>query len=313
MFNGCFKEKLKDFLEYKQINGFFKNDLSKFINFDKYTIKEKIESKYLTKEIVISFIDSHKGVKPGTKNVYASFMRQFGIYLNNIDNVSYILSHKYYPDENNFIPYIFTKEEEIKFFEAINKSHYKQNPKKLLQIKLIFTLLFSTGMRVGEVLNIERKNINYDNQTIYITSTKNDCDRIIAINEKLSNDLRQFDNDYNNDFIYFFERNRNVKYTRSDVYEIFRNILFKAKIQHTEKGPRVHDIRHTFVVNSFRQAINNNKDIKNFVSILQVYIGHKDIESTYKYLHLTSEFFPEIRSKIENIINLEREINYEEL
>ena len=40
---------------------------------------------------------------------------------------------------------------------------------------------------------------------------------------------------------------------------------------------------------------------------------HKTISSTYKYLHLTVEYYPDLKEKIENIIKLEKEIDYEDL
>ena len=82
---------------------------------------------------------------------------------------------------------------------------------------------------------------------------------------------------------------------------------------HTENGPRIHDIRHTFCTNSLKQAIDNNIDLDAFIPILSTYVGHKDLDSTYKYLHLTYEVFDDIRDRIKDIINIEREINYEEL
>ena len=314
MFNSVFKEKLNNFLEYKKNNGFYSKDyLQKLINFDKYVKNNDIKDETLTKELVISYIDSHTTAKKSTLNTYASVMRQLGIYLNIRGEDSYIIPLKYYPDENNFIPYIFTKDEEKRIFKAINESNYRFNPKKQEQIKLIFMLLFSTGMRISEVLNIKRANIDYDKRTIYITETKNDCDRIIVVSSKMINRLKSFENKYNKDYEYFFEKENKTKYTRGWFYFVFRIIIFKAKIMHTEKGPRVHDIRHTFVVNSFRQAIINNKNIESFLPILATYIGHKDIESTYKYLHLTKEHFKEIRETVENIIEFKKEINYEEI
>lgn len=313
MFNSVFKEKLSNFLEYKNNNGFYKKSIiEKLKNFDKYILSNNITTDILTKDIVISYIESHINVKKSTLNNYASVMRQFGTYLNALEGNSYILPLKYYPDEDNFIPYIFTKEEERKIYMAIKESNYKHNPKKQEQIKLIFMLLFSTGMRIGEILNIKRENIDYKKHTIYITDTKNNCDRIIVVSNKLSDTLKEFENKYNKDYIFFFENGIGKKYTVGCFYAIFRSILFKAKIMHSSKGPRVHDIRHTFAVNSFRQAINNGKNIENYLPILSTYMGHKDIISTYKYLHLTKEFFPNIRQKVENIIELERNIAYEE-
>ena len=185
------------------------------------------------------------------------------------------------------------------------------NEKK--KIYLIFKLLFGTGMRISEVLNLKCKNIDYEKNNIKIEDTKNKCDRLIIISNKLIKELEEYNQKYNNNFEYFFENRINTKYTVGDFYSIFRKIIFKAKIMHFDNGPRVHDIRHTFAVNSYRNAIKKGLDINNYVVTLGVYMGHKTISSTYKYLHLTVEYYPNLKEKIENIIKLEKEIDYEDL
>ena len=119
--------------------------------------------------------------------------------------------------------------------------------------------------------------------SLKIEDTKNRCDRLIIISNKLIKELQDYNKEYNNGFEYFFENRINTKYTAGDFYSIFRKIIFKAKIMHFDNGPRVHDIRHTFAVNSYRNAIKKGLDINNYVVTLGVYMGHKTISSTYKY------------------------------
>lgn len=312
-FNGIFKDELINFIEYKKnCNQNEYTHISQLMIFDRYTQSINLTKKKFTKELIMNFINSIENISDSTKALYASCMRQFGIYLNRYYDDAYILPNKYFQRKYNFVPYIFTEEEIKKIFEALKES-YTNFPLKQKQIYLILKLLFSTGMRISEVLNLERKNINYKNNTIYIGNTKNKTDRLLPISKELITELYNFDKEYNNEYEYFFERNYKQKYYNKLFYVIFRNIIFKAKIMHTETGPRVHDIRHTFAVNSFRKAIDNNEDINHFLPLLSTYLGHNCIESTYKYLHLTITTFPKIREKVENVINLEKEINYEEL
>lgn len=312
-FNGIFKEELLNYIEYKEkCNQCIYTNKIRMIEFDKYTISINLQKKLFTKELVINFINSHINISGSTKSLYASCMRQFGIYLSRYYDDAYILPYKYFKRNYNFIPYIFSEEEIEKIFNTI-KVTYTSFPKKQEQIYLIFKILFSTGMRISEVLNLKRKNIDYKNNTIYIENTKNKTDRLLPISESLIQELYNFDKKYNDKYEYFFERNYHQKYYNDLFYIVFRNIIFKAKIMRTNTGPRVHDIRHTFAVNSFRKAINNNEDINYFLPLLSAYLGHNDIKSTYKYLHLTITIFQKIREKVENIIDLRKEINYEEL
>lgn len=313
-FKGIFKDELKSFIEYKKNNGFdYESMIHKLKHFDKYTINANLTKKELTKEFLMGYIYNHNNIKSSTKGAYVSIIRQFTIYLNIKDIPVFVFPEQYFDNRRNFKPYIYSKDEIQRLFKAIKECYLKKYPKKQEQIRLIFLILVKTGMRIGEVLTIKRCNIDYENNTILLENTKNDCDRLVVINDKLSNQLKSFEEQYNKKFEYYFENSNKKTYSVGCIYAIFRKILFKAKIMHTENGPRIHDIRHTFCTNSLKQAIDNNIDLDAFIPILSTYVGHKDLDSTYKYLHLTYEVFDDIRDKIKDIINIEREINYEEL
>lgn len=311
--NSILKEEINSYVNYKRINNYkYISEETILKSFDKFLIKKNIKEKVLDKEILLEFLNKSE-CKDRTKARNASVLRQFSIYLNNICDIkSYILPIGYFNSKYNFKAHIYTKEEKEKIFNSINNGYLKRNIKKQKQVYIIVLLLFKTGMRIGEVLTIKRNNIDYINSSIVIENTKNGFDRLIVVNDKMINILKDFDKEYNSDYNSFFENNYKSLYSVSCFGSIFRKILFEAKILHTENGPRVHDIRHTFCVDSLRQAIKRGEDINSFLPILSKYVGHRSIESTLKYLQLTSELFPDIRNISENIINLERNINYEE-
>lgn len=314
-FKGIFKDELNNFVNFKKTNGFYYNQsiIYKLKSFDKYTIKIGLKEKKLNKEIVLNFINCYNDKKSSTRSNYISVIRQFSIYLNNINISAFTIPEKYYGEKRNFKPYIYSKDEIKKIFIAINECYLKKYPKKQEQIKLIFLLLVKTGMRINEVLLIKRNNVDYMDKTILIENTKNGCDRLIIVNEEMINKLYEYEKKYNNKYEYFFENGYKKVYSVGCIYSIFRKLLFKAKIMHLESGPRIHDFRHTFCVNSFKQAIDNGLDLNYFFPVLSAYVGHKDLTSTYKYLHLTCEIFDDIRNKLNTINNIEKEIYYEEL
>lgn len=313
-FKGIFKKELDDFVTYKKINGFsYESQTCNLISFDEFTLKNNIENKKLTKDLIIKYIESHKDITSRTKNTYASIFREFAKYLNTQGFNSYVLPEKYYNSRYNFHPYIYSKSEIKKIFGAVKISYLRFVPKKQEQIRIILLLLFKTGMRIGEVLTIKRSNINYDNNTIILENTKNGTDRLVAIDNKLTKILYDFEIKYNSKYEYYFENGNKKLYSVGCFNSIFRKHLYIAKIMHTKNGPRVHDIRHTFCVNSLKQAIDNGADLNYFIPLLSAYVGHLDLDSTYKYLHLTVELFPKIRDKAKDIIDTNKEIHYEEL
>ena len=119
-YNSVFKEEIISYIKYKKSNGYsFNSEIVKLRNFDKYLVENNIKEKKLTKELVISFIDSHKvRSKTVTLAAYASLIRQFALYLCRIEIDAYIIPINYYSAKRNFIPYIYTNDEmELNFID----------------------------------------------------------------------------------------------------------------------------------------------------------------------------------------------------
>lgn len=302
-YNGIFKELIEAFILEKHNLGYkYTREAEILKEFDKYTIKENITSNKLSKDLIINWIDTHN-VKLITKKHYGDIMREFGKYLFKFDNSSFILPNKYYPIKSEFKAYIYSNDELNRFFKTIKINFMVNNIQKQSLYYLIFQLLYTTGMRVTEVLNIKINNIDFNNKSILLEDCKNGNDRTIYLKESIFNLIDDYHNKYNiqkDSNNYFFTIKNNKQLNRNLVYSNFRKILILSGIAHSEFGPRVHDFRHTMAVYSFKNAVDNNYDLLTFLPILSAYLGHKDIYATEKYLHLISDMYPDIRNKIES-------------
>ncbi len=88
--------------------------------------------------------------------------------------------------------------------------------------------------------------------------------------------------------IYFFPAPDGGFYDTSTIYDIFRKCLFDAGIPHRGrgKGPRLHDLRHSFAVHILNKWSSEGKDIYTCLPILRTALGHDRITTTEKYLRL---------------------------
>lgn len=301
-YNGIFKELIEAFILEKRSLGYkYTREAEIMEEFDKYTIKENVTSNILSKTLIINWIDTHN-VKLITKKHYGDIMREFGKYLFKFDNSSFILPNKYYPIKSDFKAYIYSYNELNRFFKSIKTNFMVDDIQKQSLYYLIFQLLYTTGMRVTEVLTIKINNIDFNNKSILLEDCKNGNERIIYLKESIFNLIVDYHNKYNmqkNIDNYFFTIKNNKQLNRNLVYSNFRKILILSDIVHNEFGPRVHDFRHTMAVYSFKNAVDNNYDLLTFLPILSAYLGHKDIYATEKYLHLVSDMYSDIRNKIE--------------
>lgn len=107
------------------------------------------------------------------------------------------------------------------------------------------------------------------------------------------------------------------KVSRSFVETIFHICHRKAGIPYLGqfKGPRLHDLRHTFACHALAQMCDKGMDMYVALPILSTYLGHKNLDATNGYVRLTSEVFPQVIEKIDltclNVFPSFRTYNYE--
>ncbi len=291
--NSIFKNHIKEFIEYKRSNGYdYISEEMKLKNFDQYLLNRITELK-LTKEIIYDFINS-KRCKASTKSCYASVIRVFCKYLVLFHSLDvYIIKDKSYPCRRDFKPHIFSDKEIINFFNGIDLLN---NDIRKKDLKLIFEILYCTGLRISECLNIKIDNIDFNNNSIKIVDTKNNLDRLIVISDNLMNKIIK---QKSNSKYLFINPYTNKPYTPNIISVQFLKILFKAKIKKHDNGPTIHSFRHTFAVKSFIKAINEKRNLNEFLPYLSTYLGHKSLEATEKYLRLIPSELSQIRSQVE--------------
>ncbi|MEW6425735.1 MAG: tyrosine-type recombinase/integrase [Bacillota bacterium] len=103
------------------------------------------------------------------------------------------------------------------------------------------------------------------------------------------------------DTTYFFPAPHGGRYSERTVYWHFRRLLREAGISHggRGKGPRVHDLRHTYSVHCLRNWVKDGMDLTTAMPYLSAYLGHSGIRGTQRYLCLAAELYPDIVKRTE--------------
>lgn len=137
---------------------------------------------------------------------------------------------------------------------------------------IIITAL-NTGMRLGEILGLKWKDINFNQGIITVEKTKNDESRKIQVNDLLIETLRDLRKISNSEYVFCDKEGR--PYTT--VKTAFKTALEKAGI----KDCVFHTLRHTFASNLVMRGVD-------IVTVKEL-LGHKTIDMTMRYSHLSSE------------------------
>lgn len=305
---------IKSFLDMKHGLGFkYESECKLLRRVDQSALIHELDDVVLTKEFVNDFIKKHANEKDINITSRVTIIRELAKYMNSQGYKAYIvppLPRGSY--HSTFVPYIFTNEELRKIFLAadqfastpsLDNQYYHQRDK----YPVILRILYSTGMRIGEVLQLKIQDINFETNAFMIQEAKNNKDRRIPVHPVTMKYLKDyitkkciFDNEQ-----YIFTNRDHLPITTRTVYGIFRKILHIACIPHggKGKGPTVHSFRHTFCVHRLRDWVICGRNISALFPYLCAYMGHADTRCTEYYLRLTAELYPDIVIKSEKYFN----------
>lgn len=198
-----------------------------------------------------------KRKKMNTMHYYTIFLRKFLLWAGRNDLFVPIVKKS-----NSMEPHVISEQE----LEALN-----QACKDDLD-KLIVNLLFETGVRAGELLEIRVKDIDLGNKEIKLKNTKYGKERTVFIGPRSYEMLRKI-------LKTLKPNDRIINLSYHGLYKRIKKVAQKANIDVTIVKPHV--FRHTFATESLKKGIN--------LSALQRILGHSDIKTTQIYLHLLKE------------------------
>jgi integrase/recombinase XerD len=160
-------------------------------------------------------------------------------------------------------------------------------------------LLYGCGLRISETLALKQKDMDLKQGIITIRGSKFNKDRLIPMSPSLTRYLETYSLKIHQFSIaedIFFMKKDKTAYAYDTVYKHFRKMLRQSGISHGGKGrgPRLHDLRHTFAVHSLNQMVRQGMDLYCALPILSTYLGHASVAATDRYVRLTEEAYPGI-------------------
>mgnify|MGYP000150295630 FL=1 len=205
--------------------------------------------------------------------------------------------------EAEFIPYIFTNKELnqiINYLESYKETVINVKYNTLNAVITVIKILMATGMRINEVLSLRKKDIDLDNQLFIVKEAKNNNERLIPYSSTIKHEIINYIlntpfNINNNDKLFQIEEGRLLNVSRCQFYFVKAIKVVGIK---KEKGPRIHDLRHTYAVMALTQLQKSEKNINLSLSYLSDYLGHKSLKETQKYIWITPELFDEVKHKM---------------
>ena len=255
-------------LKERSINC-YKNYVSYFLNY-----VDKAPEK-LTCQDVRDFLLAKKdgGLKATTLNLYNSAIRFFYRNVLNIlwDDIMVprmIQEHK--------LPIVLTADEIDHLLDAVDDIKYKA----------MFAIMYSSGLRVSEVIHLHYDDISRTNMQIHVRDAKNRMDRYTILSKRCLDILTQywfakgrprgilFPNKFTGNYL-----------TVSTLEQVMRRAVSNAELS-VKATP--HSLRHSFATHLMEQGVGRQH--------IQALLGHRDPKSTEIYLHVSNKSLMGIQS-----------------
>lgn len=226
--------------------------------------------------------------------------------MNRLGVPAYVLPRDVLPKVPGYTPYIFSDREIAALFQQVDACRYcAEVPLRHHIMPLLFRLLYGCGLRISETLNLRRQEVDLATGVLTVIDGKFNKDRLVPMSAdtiRRCGDYVKQVHGFSDSGDYFFPAPGGQALTKGNVYKNFRRFLWQARISHGGwgKGPRLHDLRHTFAVHCLRRWVLQGKDLAAYLPILKAYLGHDSFRDTARYLRLTAELYPDITAKVEH-------------
>ncbi len=276
--------------------------------FDDFCAERGLGSEGLTKETAMLWAGKRDRESDDAHSRRIRLVRMLAEYMLRLGYSAWLLPKRFVRyRESTYQPYIFTESELARFFERADACAPDVNsPLRHKVLPLLFRMIYGCGLRLSEPLRLTVGYVDTTRGVLTLLDTKFGKERLVpmapSLNERCGEYMSGIHATSSSDAV-FFPSPSGRRYSERTVYEYFRRFLLEAGISHggRGKGPRVHDLRHTFAVHCLKRWVRAGVHTAVTLPYLSAYLGHAGLKNSQRYLRLTADLHPDISSRMDEM------------
>ncbi len=244
-----------------------------------YIQERRLRESIHTAKQFLAYLISEENYKPSS---IASVRAAIVFYLKNIKNQRVTEEDLPIPKKEKRLPTVLTRSEVKKLIDVA----------ETLRERGIVLMLYSTGVRVGELVKIKVKDIDFEGGVLNVRGGKGKKDRIVVLGDKIINFLKEYiekNNLVGDDYLFFSKHKRN-HLTERYIQKVIKELRERAGIQ---KEVTPHVLRHTFATHLLEQGESIRK--------IQVLLGHSNLQTTQIYTKVSTEELKKVKNPLDLI------------
>lgn len=181
------------------------------------------------------------------------------------------------PKQDKKLPSVLSRDEVLKLLGNAETA----------KSKLIMSFLYSSGLRVSELVNLKKADLNFDEKMGWVRKGKGSKDRMFGISQTLSDEVKKYLSSHETN-VYLFSSDKPL--TTRNIQKIIQKTAKKAGIQ---KKVTPHTLRHSFATH----LLEAGTDIR----VIQELLGHASLSTTQLYTHISQEQLRSVKNPLDNL------------
>ncbi len=288
-------QRLAEYLELRRSLGFkmegIGHELREFVYF-----AEKQKASFVTTKLALEWATKSNRCQPVQWAARFGMVRRFAKYLSAVDMRTEIPPKgllKFHPFRKS--PYFYSDLEVVQLLQAAQKI---PSPKGLraATYSTLLGLIAVTGMRLGEAVGLDMQDVVWEQGLLKVRQANCNKLRWVPVHATTLEKLQQYrtlrDQVFpNTNCPSFLLSEQNTRLTVWAVRRWFNLLSYQIGLRHPgdHRGPRIHDLRHRFVIQTLCKWYRTGEDVEAHLPELATYIGHGHVRDTYWYISATPE------------------------
>ena len=303
------RQAVREYLSMRRDLGFKLQEAGKGL-YDFVTFMEQRRATYITQVLALSWAQQPADVQPAHWAQRLSFIRGFARYRSATDSRTQIPAPGLLPFQpKRARPYLYSDDEIRRLLCAALKMpcHYERGELRPWVYYCLLGLLSVTGLRLGEVRNLELQDVDLDTAVLTIRGAKFGKTRLVPLHASTCKVLADYIARRQRHWAgrpvssYLFVSSWGNRLDAGDIHRTFYALSRQIRLRGASDshGPRLHDFRHRFATNTLVNWYCSDQDPERLLPVLSAYLGHVHVADTQWYLEGSPELMCEAMRRLE--------------
>jgi integrase len=263
---------------------------------------DKRGASFVTTAAAIAWSAQPRDAAPAWWTQRLVLVRGFAKYMQTIDPRTEIPAIDHLPHRHaRSAPYVYSAADIVALIEAADTL---RAPLRIATYKTLLGVLAVTGMRVGEAVALDERDVDRRRAILVVRKTKFDKSREVPLHASTVEALDRYRR--HRDRLMprrrsssFFVSTVGNRLIYNNVHETFLRLVYAAGLGRHRPRPTIHDLRHTFAIQTVLGWYRDGADVEARLPLLSTYLGHVGPSSTYWYLTAVPELLEAATIRLE--------------